>query len=770
MFMGKRKKRRERSKKKGKRSSAQTFVRVPHPFARIPHGALIDAFVKAGHSYADQFDRALSQLQALLASVDPMHVLSTLAGSSLFAGVDKSGTMHKRDESSSILQHHVELAQALALRLAEGQLTLVPARPDQIQQTSDLLLSVSKTFDGKRYSQVVHAQSQEEQAITLVQEHLRLNTHCVRNWGYFKPVVWILKELYAPLDSYFEEEVGLSATWLIHVFERLVTNVELGMNRHLGRLRPALQAGDLREVAVAYCEAFPQVKTRPEDLAEFFLTNAMSIESARLLCLTHATLFLPSLFVFSVDDVSEMAQVDRLALSQALPKLSLSFGDLSEHTPEHLFLDNPVWTKPLIRLDEDEYCAFLPQTFFSFGFRILDGLLDRSQPARRACQRRRADFLECEAERLIRLAFPNCLLGRNVVWEDGGTEYETDLVAGIDSYLIVVEAKSGAISWPALRGAPERAKRHIEELFIEPARQSERLATKLEGLISDGNENTVLRSLLPFDATHVREVVRLSVSLEDLASIQTNLTGLRETGWLPPDLQFPATMSLADLQVILDVLSSVPEKLHYLVRRAELEQNMRYMGDEIDLLGLYLTTAFNFAVLEFGDDAILLTGMSRPIDDYYEARDRGIEGKKPHIRSTKWWGDIRHQIERHAPTRWSEAAVMLLNVSYEDQQKLEKRFNKIAKQVRKSKRQPSYIDSVTLLPSVHRRDAFAVMAFRDRDRDKRHQKMENLASTVFDKSHVDRCLVVGVNVDRSEYPYSLLGVFDRLRDRMASKS
>ena len=282
--MGRRKNKRRRRTQRQKRSSRPALVRIPNPFAGIPRDALTDALVKAGNSYSEEFDRSLSMLRTLLVSVDPIQVLSTLGGHSLFAGVDESGRMQKKDEASSIGQHHVELLQALALQIPEEQFTFLPIRPDQIQEVWDLLLALGKTFDSKRYSQVADAQSEQERAVMLVQERVRLNTHCVRNWGYFRPVISIVKELYAPLDAYFQEEVGLSATSLVRVFERLVAIVETRMNQYLGRLRPAMQARTLREIAAEYCRAFPDVKDRAEDLAGFFESNGMSLWPAPGLC------------------------------------------------------------------------------------------------------------------------------------------------------------------------------------------------------------------------------------------------------------------------------------------------------------------------------------------------------------------------------------------------------------------------------------------------------------------------------------------------------
>lgn len=669
--------------------------------------------------------------------------------------------MQKKDEGASIGQPHVELLQALALQMPHSQQSFFPAGPEKVQEVCDLLLSLSAAFDNKRYAQLASAESEQEKAVMLVQERLRLHTHRVRNWGYFRNVIAIIRDLYGPLDPQFQEEVGVSATRLIDAFEGLVSTVEARFNEYRNRLRPAIQARTLQDMATEYYKAFPEIKDEADKLIALLESKEVPLRTARTLFLSHATLFLRDLFIFSISGISQMIQLPGPTLKRVLGRLSLSFGDLETQNPESFFLANPVWTRPLIHLNEDEYCCLLPQAFFSFALPILDGLLSWSSATRKACAGRRAEFLETEVERHIRRAFPLSPVERHFVWQDGDVQYETDLIARIDSYLLIVEAKSGTVSWPALRGAPARAKRHIEELLIAPAVQSRRLEKKIEVLSFAPNGESLLERLLPFDSRGAHETIRLSVTIEDLASIQTNLADIHKTGWLPADLEFAPTMSLADLQIVLETLSSVPERLHYLVRRAELERNMQYMGDEIDLLGLYLETGFNIAVIEHGPEMVILSGMSKVIDDYYEAKDHGVTRKKPGLKSTRWWSDIRKQIETRKPKRWSEAAVMLLNVSFDEQQKLERMFEKVVKRVKKSKYQPSYINSITLQPSQYRTDAFAIMAFREREREERHEKMDNLASNVFLKGHTRRCLIVGVNVDRREYPYSLLGVFNR---------
>lgn len=69
-----------------------------------------------------------------------------------------------------------------------------------------------------------------------------------------------------------------------------------------------------------------------------------------------------------------------------------------------------------------------------------------------------------------------------VKWADAGRYYKTDLVIFIDTFAVIIEAKSGRVHESALRGADGRMRRHFKELFIEPNIQSTRFMNKLQRL------------------------------------------------------------------------------------------------------------------------------------------------------------------------------------------------------------------------------------------------------------------------------------------------
>ena len=109
--------------------------------------------------------------------------------------------------------------------------------------------------------------------------------------------------------------------------------------------------------------------------------------------------------------------------------------------------------------------------------------------------------MEEKVVEIIKRRFPESNTVSGVKWKFKGTEYETDLITFLDSHALIVEAKSGKISDPALRGAPARLKKHIEEILVAPNIQSKRLKEKLEELIDNPEMLDELRKKLPVDLT-----------------------------------------------------------------------------------------------------------------------------------------------------------------------------------------------------------------------------------------------------------------------------
>jgi hypothetical protein len=510
-----------------------------------------------------------------------------------------------------------------------------------------------------------------------------------------------------------------------------------------------------------YYELSPDQTDSPESFIEFAKQEKLTSDQVKSMMLSHSDLSLAGEMTFTSEELCRVLGLSEAALSSALDKLSLSFGDLANKKAEFFFLDNPIWRKPLIKLSKGCFFCATPQVFFSFIFPIFEECLKGNESVRACYQDRRAAFLEAEIERLFIQAFPGCEITANYKWKDADKEYENDLLVRVDSHLMLVEAKSGSISWPALRGAPDRAKRHVEELLLAPSNQSLRLATRIGDVIARPELCDSLLPNFPVAIEKVRTVLRLSVTLEDFAVLQSNLHMAKEAGWIPKDHPVAACVHLADLEIVLDVLEITAQKIHYIKRRSELEANMNYMGDEIDLLGFYLLSGFNIGDAEFNGQHFQLSLMSKAIDEYYIASDAGIQRAKPKLKLTQWWTDICKQLEERNFHQWSDVANVILSFSFSEQQNIEKHFNKIKKNVLKNWQNENHLCSTTVIPNMHRSEALGLYAYRELAKPNRKDRMDNIASRIFDNPHVQRCLILGINIDKEHYPYSTLAVFFR---------
>ena len=102
-----------------------------------------------------------------------------------------------------------------------------------------------------------------------------------------------------------------------------------------------------------------------------------------------------------------------------------------------------------------------------------------------------------------------------------------------------------------------------------------------------------------------------------------------------------------------------------------------------------------------------------------------------------------------------------LAFSFSEQVKAEKYFAKIKRVVFKRWMEKDHKCSIMIIPNAHRGDALSLFAFRETDPQERYKRMENIAAQAFEKPHVQRCLVLAVDIDEQHYPYSTLAVFVR---------
>jgi hypothetical protein len=436
---------------------------------------------------------------------------------------------------------------------------------------------------------------------------------------------------------------------------------------------------------------------------------------------------------------------------KVMAALTLRPGCLQDRDLEHLFLDNPVWRSPILAIGSQYFCA-VPMDVFSFIHDVLTSLLETAN-LKRALEKRRAIYLEDKTEQLLRRALPGAEIVRNAKWRIGAVDYETDLVARIDRTVVIAESKSAALSAPALRGAPERVRRHIRDLITNPSEQSARL----EGLNrqannGDADAKTTL-SAIGIDFTSVEQVVRISVTLDDFSVLSSSEGNLKDAGWIPKELELAPTLNIADFACVADILDAPGFFIHYLIERERFQKAVKVLADEMDFLGFYLMTSFNVAGFEEAGHALTMTGMSVAIDRYYNSRDAGVDLPKPVPRLRPYFRSLVEAIQKRAFPGWTSVTVDLLNVaSYEEQKQLDKAFVTLRSGVKRNWRDPGHQCSIAVIPRPARKTPVIFYAFSPQLEDTRRETARSLASQALEETGKARCVVIARNITQWDYP------------------
>lgn len=754
------KKLRRESRRHADGAAGLQLSQFEHPLAGIPKAKIAEFFQVTGHAQAERFAETTARIQDLVAKVHPLCLLSSLAAYGLVSTLKSDGSIGSMI-SLKILPAHVELAHALCLRLPDSKRG-APAMGETMQGIFDTLIEWPEQFHAKRMVQLQESLPELDRKQLFVQERIRVATQMLRNWAFPEQVRKVADEIVAPLDVRFEAKFGFRASHVIAIFNFMLRELTSRIDTHWKMVAETFAAGSIDGAIRQHFANFPDLQGTPEDLLEVFRERRATLKQARYMLLLHSDLQLPQVCKFSPQEIATALNLPVETVSRAMTAFSMKFGDLSGENVEHFFLNNPVWTKPIIDLGDGNFFCCMPQSFFAFALDIFLALVRSDKSLCDAFDKRRSDYLEAAVEREFRAAFPSGVVTPNFKWKsaDKTQEFESDLIVKVDSFLFLVEAKSGRVSPQARRGAAQSLKDDINDLLVEPSRQSQRLADAIRAAKSKAPGTEDFAAGFPADLAEVHRVIRLSVTLDDLGFLQSNVTNLKDAGYVPGGLNIAPAVTLTDLQVVFDILESESQRVHYWVRRSSWEENAEYLADELDLLGTYLKSGLDLGDLESGEYLALLAGESAAIDNYYEARRNGVTAEQPRLQLTNWWRDMLARIELRKPPRWVEAAVTLLGAGIDSQKRIEHRVQQLATDVRRRREKASDRNSLLFYPGRGRNEAISIVALMTEELNNRHVILENAATHAFaNHPEILECVSIAIDVDKPMYPYSTLGCY-----------
>lgn len=729
------------------------MFRMPSPFPEnLTKAQRLEIIKSVGAKAKKDFDEKYPSIEKWFSEYDALYVLSFCAMyfTSSPEGIDPEATGHL-----DFPMHFLEVMQAFAL-YQDRQMTAKP-----LLQNAENLQKEMREIGELMMLRLVNIPeglpTDEEMRAHHLRSEMIANTTAVRNWAYYHQIKQVVLDLAAKVDIDFKKIYGVGSLKFFQIIFQLTEERNNLLNDHLDKVRGFFKKTNYKEVVEAYNNAFPEnTPVTDEDLEKIWGSAGKKLKNLKSMLVYHSDLKLEQLFSFDIGHALSLAgeDISKKSLKSLFDRLSYNFGDLKEFNKEHIILNNPVQHKPFIKVQDDKYYTSIWGVMSHILLDILEELISvDSELRKKYFDEIKSTYLEDRVEEIFRKGFPNAQILRGSLWGD----YENDLIVIIDTFAIVVEEKARLISPTARRGAsldlPETLKRLIEE----PSEQS----LKFIDYLKSKNEEIALQTknggTNKIDPRKIKYYIPLGVTFHHLGMISSNLKKLIDAKVVDKKLeQLAPSMSFTDLETVFQLLPLESEKVHYLARRREFEAHMEYEGDELDLFGFYLDNGFNIGDAEYARDVMMNIGLkSKELDPYIIGTAEGKTLKKPELAMTQWWKDLLNVIAAKRMHGWMETSFALLNSTKEDQEDFEKKFGVLVTGVLKGTLEKPHNWVMFLSGPERRRYAIAGYPYTTTDKELRN----NIMSQILDSDDAKKArggVVIGVNVNRPSYPYTVL--------------
>lgn len=525
------------------------------------------------------FEHTCNNLQNFLSARDPLVILSRTIALHLM------NLRNKTHNAGQLEQAHTEITQALILT-NNLKFKNVPTSPDNFLRYWQLLFRNLHSFMGQQYYDDRTSDIDKN-----IIHRARLQTLYYRNLFAQEDCEQALVGILGKIDSDTEKDLGYKLTSLFQACVRIfeITNEKLlQFNNNIIPLYQAENKGDVLKAIDFLKNTYPLCEELWDRCGDQF-TDLKSISA------TGVQIFeLGYPWVFTLSRTQLQSEFEPKLLD-AIFEMALPLGALSGANLDHIYLNNPVWRKPYIALENGDIYVGLSHLIYSFPFAIIEEKMDGNPKLKIAYEDSRSEYLEEAIETILQTAMPSARIHKGVYWTDPATgkRWENDIVAFIGNYVFVFEAKSGKITEASRRGGDLSLRNNFKELFIEPGIQGWRLQRYIDeyGIRSELFEKNGNRiKNLGFD--HPKAVFRYSVCFEHFNSLTSAKLHLKKFNAIENETAWTPILSLGELKMIDRFLDTEISFVHYLSRRSTFEEIIALDGDEQDILSMYLTNGF----------------------------------------------------------------------------------------------------------------------------------------------------------------------------------
>lgn len=588
---------------------------------------------------ARTFAETSVQLRAFLAGRDPISFLAR-TGLHLLHQLARDPT---NDSVEGLQQPAAELLQTLVLTVPRGP--EVPTSPGNMVRAWDLAEKNLHAYTGSAIPA-----GPELNAVERVSRQARIQTLFYRNIFSSIDAQEIVPALLAHMDQASVSRLGYR-----------VSDVARALFRFLELIPDKIDA--FRSVAAGfYTGQFNQGAlnrlrdgSRMRQRAWLFAERERSDPkfSARA-AFQLSELAWGAAFTFSRDELDALFGT---AVAGALFQVSIGFGELANSETGRLYLDSPIRKRPFIRLSDSELFLPFPAMLVSFPFSIIESLFEDDEVLSAAYSAARTRYLEDATAELVATALPSATLYRSVHWTDPdtGKGYENDLVVKLGNHIFLFEAKSGKVNAASRRGGESSLRKNFKRLYVEPGQQAARLETLLRrGKSAESLLHNPAGRPITIDLSKPAIINSFGACIEHFAAITSTRRNFEEIGLITPTDPWSPIFSIGELRMLTSHLDSEVSFFHYLTRRGMIERQLMFIGDEQDILSLYITNGFLIESQTLKEMQVFFHKADAPVRGLKEPRADRRTFETPGLHLPPYWrrlavelygSDTRHRFD-----------------------------------------------------------------------------------------------------------------------------
>lgn len=136
-------------------------------------------------------------------------------------------------------------------------------------------------------------------------------------------------------------------------------------------------------------------------------------------------------------------------------------------------------------------------------------------------------------------------------------------------------------------------------------------------------------------------------------------------------------------------------------------------------------------------------------------KNRNVKVTKPYLKKTKYWNDLLIRIESLSQN-WLASSYILLNLPIEDQIQYEGNLKKLKKMVLNDECEKEHNYFQLTFGPERRRYVLVGYPYKNTDVGTRNRVMDDIAGSLKEQISIRGFLIIGYNLNRESYPYSVI--------------